>query len=69
MSVHFTFSDRADCIRQIEERLGSEGTPEIALLIYTDALADGVAARDEDDVLTFSVTQRHWDALLDAAVR
>jgi predicted metal-dependent phosphoesterase TrpH len=63
----FTYNDRDDAIRQIEERLGSEGTPEIARLMYQQALADGAAARDEDDVLTFSVTQRHWDSLLDDA--
>jgi hypothetical protein len=64
----FTYTDRDDAIRQIEDRLGSEGTPEIARLMYEEALADGAAARNEDDVLTFSVTQRGWDAMLDNAI-
>ena len=62
-------SDQRDIIRQLEEMLGSEGSPEMAELMFVELKSSGIITFDERG--GYALTQdceAAWDAALQKAI-
>lgn len=62
-------SDQRDIIRQLEEMLGSGGSPEMAELMFVELKSSGIITFDERGGYTLTHDcEPAWDAALQSAI-